>query len=378
MIPRCEPHGRREYCLIYYILIVYLLLGRLGAANAQDTASFFFYQGYPYGSQASYNPGSVVINGGYGIWQVPSRYWNRGLFRAPYGRWWRNTWSSVGHPVRTIEAFGWERFLNTEILPADPLNRNREQFIPNYFLHGIGAGMHFRATAEWYAYHRFPHPRLWSLATMAAYHLTTEVVENGENTGPTVDAIADLYVFNPLGILLFSSDRVCRFFSGRLHLAEWSQQPAYNARTDNLENMGQFYVVRLPLDREGGWSAMAHFGLHGMLGLSRQTGDGRAWSATVGLMVEDLEAAVQEGTGQALAARLSWSGGIFYDRNNSLMASLMVSGLSHNRARLNIYPGVLRRGWLSPGISASWGHELVLGINLACCPLGIAWGSEPR
>ena len=369
---------RNIYSTYRYIFVWSLWLSIAGTAGAQDTASFFFYKGYHYGSQAGYNPGNVIINGGFGIWQVPSRYGERGMSRSPYGRWWRNTWNSVGHPVRTIEAFGWERFLTTEIFPADPLDRNREQFIPNYFLHGVGAGMHFRATAEWFEYHGFGHPRMWSLATMAAYHLTTEVIENGENTGLTVDPISDLYVFNPLGILLFSSDRVCRFFSQRLRLAEWSQQPAYNARTGNLENMGQFYVVKYPLMKDSGWSAIAHFGLHGMLGLSRQMVDGRAWSATAGLIVEDLEAAVQEGAGQALAAKLSWSGGLFYDRNNSLMTSLMVSGLPHNKAKLNVYPGVLKWGWFRPGLSASWGHEFVLGINLAYCPLGVAWGSEPR
>lgn len=309
---------------------------------------------------------------------MPSRAGDRRIFEAPYRRWWRNSWSSIGHPLRTIETVGWGKFLSTEIFPLDPMDRNREQFVPNYFLHGIGAGMHFRATSEWFQLHGFSYPRLWSLAAMAAYHLTTEMVENGPSPAPTLDPIADIYVFDPLGILLFSSDRVCRFFSHRLGLAEWSQQPCYNARTGNLENMGQFYVMRYPLKADKTWSAMAHFGLHGMVGLSRRFSNGRAWSATFGLMVEDLETAVQEGAGQAYTASLSWSAGIFYDRDNSLMASLMLSGLPHNRARLNLYPGILRCRGFSPGLSASWGHELVLGVNATFPLLGVAWSSEPR
>ncbi len=372
---------RSPGCVIIFSAICFVSLPFLqvpASAGQQDTASFFFYKGLGYGSQAVYNPAALVINGGYGIWQVPSRAGDRRIFEAPYRRWWRNSWSSIGHPLRTIEAVGWDRFLTNEIFPADPLDRNREQFVPNYFLHGVGAGMHFRATAEWFQCHGFSRPRLWSLAAMAAYHLTTEVVENGETTGPTLDPIADLYVFDPAGILLFSSDRVCRFFSGKLGLAEWSQQPCYNARTGNLENMGQFYVMRYPIKADRSWSLMAHYGLHGMAGLSRRLPDGRAWSATAGLMVENLEAAVQEGLGEAYAARLSWSAGLFYDRDNSLLASLMVSGLPHNRARLNVYPGVLRLGRFSPGIVASWGRELVVGVNAAFIPLGLAWGSEPR
>lgn len=359
----------------------YLLLLCLSAAPASgrpDTSSFFFYKGLRYGSQSVYNPGTVILNGGYGIWQVPSRAGDRRIFEAPYRRWWRNSWASIGHPLRTIEAVGWDKFLANEVFPVDPMDRNREQFVPNYFLHGIGAGMHFRATAEWFQFHGFPHPRLWSLATMAAYHLTTEVVENGEASGPTLDPIADIYVFNPAGILLFSSDRVCGFFAGKLGLTEWSQQPCYNARTGNLENMGQFYVMRYPLRADRSWSLMAHYGLHGMAGLSRRFPDGRSWSATAGLMVENLEAAVQEGPGEAYAARLSWSAGLFFDRENCLLASLMVSGLPHNKARLNLYPGVLKLGSFSPGIIASWGHELVVGVNAAFVPLGLAWGSKPR
>lgn len=365
-----------KYSIYCYILIACLTAGT--ACGHPDSSSLFFYQGLGYGSQAVYNPGTVIVNGGYGIWQVPVNYGYRKIFAAPYRRWWENNWRSLGHPLRTIGTVGWGEFLATEVFPFDPLDRNREQFVPNYFLHGIGAGMHFRATAEWYQLHGFPRPRLWSLATMAAYHLLTEVVENGESRGPTLDPIADFYVFNPAGILLFSSDRVCGFFSRRLGLAEWSQQPCYNARTGNLENMGQFYVMRYPLKTDRSWSALAHFGLHGMAGVSRTLPDGRSYSASFGLMVENLESAAQEGLGGALAARLSWSAGLFYDRHRSLMASLMVSGLPHNKARLNVYPGMLRMGSFSPGISASWGHELVVGINAACFPLGAAWSSAPR
>lgn len=309
---------------------------------------------------------------------MPARDHDRGIFRLPYRAWWGNTWASLGSPVGTVNRFGWKRFLTTEVFPSDPLNRNREQFIPNYFLHGVGAGMHYRATAEWYQHHGFHRPRLWSLATMAAYHLLTETVETAGSGDLAVDAIADIYIFNPMGILLFSSDRVCRFFSGRLGLAEWSQQPVLNARTGNLENMGQFYVVRHPLSRDGAWSAMVHFGLHGMVGLSHNRPGGRSYSATAGLMVENLITADQEGEGRVLTAELTWSGGLFYDVNRSLMMSLMASGLSTNRARVNVYPGALKVGPFSPGMFAAWGRDLTFGLTCSYSPLGLGWGSHPQ
>jgi len=42
-----------------------------GTAN-HDTTQYFFYHALPYGSQATYNPMNVIINGGYGILQIPN------------------------------------------------------------------------------------------------------------------------------------------------------------------------------------------------------------------------------------------------------------------------------------------------------------------
>lgn len=344
----------------------------------RDTASFYFYKGLPYGSQAAYNPGNVIINGGYGIFQVPARYHNRQIFGLPYRYLFETCWDHLRHPLANIEGYGWKRFLTTEVLPGSPFNRKSGQFIPNYFLHGIGAGLHYRATAEWYQYHGFPRPRLWSLASMAVYHFLTEAVENGGSREVSVDGIADIYIFNPLGIILFSCDPVCRFFSRTLSLSEWSLQPVYNARTGNLENMGQFYVVRYPLNRERDIEAMVHFGLHGMVGLSKRLSRGRCLSGTLGLMVEDLVRVDQELQGRALTAELTWSGGVFYDRSNSLLASLMVSGLPQNRLRLNLYPGVLGVGRFRPGFFAAWGdEEITWGLTWQAVPLGLGWGAPP-
>jgi hypothetical protein len=89
----------------------------------------------------------------------------------------------------------------------------------------------------------------------------SEIVENRGNKGITVDHIADLYIFDPIGILFFTNDGVCRFFSEKLHLAEWSMQPAYNFSNGNLENMGQFYVMKYPISSDKRWNLTVLFGL---------------------------------------------------------------------------------------------------------------------
>ena len=337
----------------------------------------YFYHALPYGTQATYNPFNVIINGGYGILQI-RQYSNdedvRRITSYDYRHWLETTWQTVGHPVRTINTFGWRRFITTEVFPLT-LNMNRNQWVPNYFLHGIGGGLHFRATEEWFDYHGFSNPRLWSLGTMVIYHGLSEVVENAGRTDATVDHIADLYIFDPLGILLFMNDGVCRFFSQTLNLAEWSMQPCYNVGNGNLENMGQFYVAKYPISRDNSWYLMTHFGLHGMFGFSRHVREGHSVSLTAGFLVEDLIEAEQDDGGSAQKAVLTWRAGAFYDLNNALLASVMVSTKRASQIRINVYPGVVRIGNWSPGFFLSGSKEWVFGINFGYVPIGPALGS---
>jgi len=270
------------------------LLALASQANAQEFRPYYFYHALPYGTQSIYNPLNVIINGGFGILQIPCYdEYGRKIASFQYREWLENVWLTIGHPIRTLNEFGWKRFFTNEVIPTT-LNLNKTQWVPNYFLHLIGAGMHSRATEEWYRYHVFSHPRLWSIGTMVIYHVLSEVVENKGNKEVTSDHLADLFIFDPLGILLFANDGVCRFFSEKLHLAEWSMQPAYNFYNGNLENMGQFYVVKYPITKDSVWNLMIHFGLHGTAGVSYRKPDGHAFSMTGGFMVENLVRAEQD------------------------------------------------------------------------------------
>jgi hypothetical protein len=341
-----------------------------------DPRPYFFYHALPYGTQLNYNPLNVIVNGGYGILQIPqsiSSEYGRRILDYPYVDWSKNVWSTVGHPIRTINEFGWKDFITTELFPLT-LNMQGNQWVPNYFLHLIGGGLHFRATEEWYRYRGFGAPRIWSIGTMVAYHALSEVVENQGKKGLAVDHLADLLVFDPLGILLFTNDDVCRFFSEKLNMAEWSMQPAMNIATGNLENMGQFYVVKYPVSNNERWNLMIHFGLHGMAGFAHQWQDGRSLALTGGFLVEDLVEIEPGGGERVLQGVLTWRVGVFYDMNNSLLASLMISSVAENRVRLNVYPGVLRLGAFSPGFFVSGDEEWVVGVYVSFVPIGAAWG----
>ena len=47
------------------------------------------------------------------------------------------------------------------------------------------------------------------------------------------------------------------------------------------------------------------------------------------------------------------SAGVFWDRHNSLMASLLYANTQTYRLRLNVYPGVLKLAGWSPGLFAA-------------------------
>jgi hypothetical protein len=140
--------------------------------------------------------------------------------------------------------------------------------------------------------------------------------------------------------------------------------------------MGQFYVAKFPFSKDKRWSIMAHFGLHGMFGFSHRLSDEHSLSLTGGFLVEDLIRAEQEGEGMALKAVLTWRAGVFYDRNNSLMASLMVGTIPEYRIRMNVYPGIFRIGPFSPGLFLSGSTEWVVGIHVSYIPMGVAWGTK--
>ncbi len=220
------------------------LIGFISSGSPAQEPSAYFYHGYDYGSEAMFNPLSIVINGGYGIFQLGQRH--RRLAAVDYHTGWRDVWDNISHPWRSIRAYGEENFIRTEILPTTMAPRS-SQYLPNYQNHLIGGGMTYRALVEWFRWHEFPKPKLWALLSLTAYHTLNEIVENNLYRGVNVDPIVDMLIFNPLGVMLFSSDRVARFFSETLHLRNGSFFPTINPALGTLENNGQNFAIKIRL-----------------------------------------------------------------------------------------------------------------------------------
>jgi len=136
--------------------------------------------------------------------------------------------------------------------------------------------------------------------------------------------------------------------------------------------MGQFYVVKFPLERTRSWNAIAYFGMQELFGITRTFEGEKSLSLTGGVIVNSLSATDISISQKAYTANLRWSAGVFYDVKNSLLVSLVISGADHNRFRLNVFPGLFRIGGFSPGIFVDNTGNWAAGVSIRYCPLGIA------
>jgi hypothetical protein len=347
-------------------LIAASIVGLICTAAAQER---YFYHNLPYGSEALYNPVSLLLNGSYDIVQMENR--SREIFTLPYAQGTANVFRNLASPFSMISEYGWWNFIKREVFPLS-LNVNDGQWWPNYELHLIGGGMTSVMMSEWYEDHGFSSPMVWSLATMAAYHLLNEAVENGSYQGNNVDPIADIYIFDIGGILLFSSEPVRRFFSEELHLTDWSLQPSIALNNGTLQNNGQYFSLKWKFPFSDSYSLFHYFGLRGLFGVSRRFESGEAISVGAGVRAVSLK--LLDPNFFLLTTVLKWEVGFFYDRNNSLLASLFVGGAADNPVTLNIYPGILKIANFSPGVWAlySRNYGLSFGITTVWVP-GVAF-----
>jgi hypothetical protein len=346
--------------------IVLTVLAGSGTAAAQE-GQYYFYHGLTFGSEATFNPGVKLLQGGFYILDTDNR--SNNPFNIKYEDGFSNVTWNLAHPFDAIEDYGWKRFLTTEILPNP--SRRTAQWVPNYFGHIIGEGMTFRATEEWFRFHGHPHPRRLALFTTLLESLLNEVVENGSYRGTNVDPIADVYIFNPLGILLFRSDKVAAFFSRTLHLTYWPRQLVLDPSSGTFENVGHDNVFKLPLS--GSVALFGSYGTHSLAGLTFRGPPGHSISVAGGVMAKELVDAEPGLPSRSLTATIVPALGFFYDQQNSLLFSVVVAPRKDDKMSLNLYPGVLKIRGISPGLVLAVGgvRKVSFGLTLPGVPVGL-------
>lgn len=337
-----------------------LLLGLGLAAQAPGPV---FYRDVWYGSDSSFNPFTSVVNWTFDTLQVPESF---DEYRA------RQRWVQVRdnllHPGRaTATRGGWDDFLNRQVVPY---RMSEPDWIPNWTLHLVGGGMLYRKKAEWFEAKGMPAPYVMAGILTVAEELAAEVIEKA-STKPD-DEVADVLLFLPAAMVLFNSDAVARFTRDRLDLLEWPYQPVYDPEAvrpwgsrGHLTNVGQSFVARPALFRSRSLRPFVHVGMTNLLGLTHKVTatDHLSWGLGAAMVH------AQDPT------RVRTSGGVFWDRNGSLMASLILNGTDRLKARLNVYPGVLGgRRWWSPGLYVGLGEQrdVSIGFTWRFLPVGLA------
>lgn len=332
-----------------------------------------FYWGYDYGSQSLFGPSSVFLNRGYDVFQLRPR--NRSMFNQAYGLDGRNVLRNVANPFPAIEDRGWGRFTREELLPLS-WTTETARWAPNYGLHLIGGGVTYRALSEWFDAHDVPLPAAWSIATMYAAAFVNESLENKHFVGFNTDCLADLYVFDLAGILLFSIDPVAHFFSDTFIVSDWSLQPAIEVPSGALHNVGNYYSVKLPLPRYERLRLFGYMGFSTMGGVSVKVTPELSVSAAAGGRITSLENASTTTLENHVTARPS--GALFLDKNDSLLASLQVSDVSDYFVHLNVYPNAIVH--TNPGIGffgvLARDGRFITGISVTgSLGLGVAAGN---
>ena len=265
-------------------LILFLVL--LWTHAIADTTSYYFYKpDIDYGSESLFNPVYTLIDGSYDILRNGAH--TKNIFKQPYSDGFNNVMNNISRPIYHIKRYGWNNFVKREIINLST-DVQVSQFMPNIGLHLIGNGMQYVKLYEWYDYHNYPYPKLLSFITTTSYQLINEIVENGSFQGTNVDPISDLLIFNPLGILLFSTNFGKKVFSEKIKLLDWSLMPFYNPIQHSIENAGQQYAAKLSLSREKKYSLFLYWGVISTIGLSCHLNSTDAISFSAGGIVYKL------------------------------------------------------------------------------------------
>jgi hypothetical protein len=334
-----------------------------------------FYRSRPYGSELSFNPLTEVLNEGFDMFRLNN--YDRRLGTFPFRRAAANVFHQITHPDSAFRAYGGDWTVRDELLPLSMGKSGGPQWLANYTCHFLGSGMVSARMVEWYEARGVPHAVALSTVSMFAAHYLNEMVEDGgaPTRTHTMDAIVDLYLFDVAGILAFRSERVQHLFSNdHLQLTNWQGQAAVTSPEYRLENTDQEFILRAGVPGTQKWRGLLGWGIYSMAGVSYGARDGMAVSLAAG---SDIKSHTDSLSGKTTT--LAPYGGLFIDRQGSLLASFVVKDSPEIVFSGNIYPGVLHIGGTTFGL---WGqmlrdHRWRVGI-VPSWGLGIGRGGMPR
>lgn len=349
-------------------LCLVLLIG--SSSVAQEKHFYFYKPAQTRGSDAAFTPFTLLINGSVDALRL-SPDAGRDLTALKWKTDFKNVWKNLTDPVGSIRAYGWENFRRQELFNLS-FNVDDLQFIPNLADHVIGYGMQYAKVSEWYNAHGYGSPVLLGIGTSLVYQFINEVVQNGGISYVNVDCVADIYIYNTLGFVLFSFDDMKRFFSETMQLNDWSLQPLYIPRNHHLENAGQEFVMRYTLPFAERYAPFICWGVNSIAGLSYRYDEVNRISVGIGNAISGMTTKYR---GEFLSATPNFERaiGLFWDNDGSLLAGLIVCGQKSANAQLNVYPGLVDLYGIRPGCYLGVGGRegLVFGVSFMNLPVSL-------
>lgn len=301
------------------------------------------------GSDSTFNPLSHYLNLSFDTAQNPNYFTQKNYFYN-HGV----LWERVKNPFKTIdENGGYGNLLANEFFGL--------RAIPNYTLHLLGGGYDYRWLSEWYEKAGVPMPYLFAFVNSYLANIGNESIETTAKAVTFTDHVADLYFFDIAGKLLFLSDDVVKFTHDTLQMRAWHFQPMLNLRSVEIDNAASNYIFRPRLFGKK-VRPFIQMGLSILAGVSFLIDETDSITVSGGIVPTDPLQLV----GDPMA-------GIFWDRDDSLLASLTLNGTSQLYARLNVYPGVIRVLDWKTGVYLAYSKadEFYFGLSIYL-PLGFS------
>ena len=298
----------------------------------------YFHRGRDFGTDAYAGPFDVILNKGYATAQWVKSGSDRSLiFENSYG--WRSVWNSVRHPGQAAEASGgWGPLLRNHVIPFSSSDWKSWAWASNYTGHLLEGGIANRRLTEWFEARGVPGARVLAGITTMGASVLNEAYEVGRRPARGATMV-DLVMFDLGGVLLFQSDRVSRFFAQRAGAALWPLQASITAPDGRLINNGHHLVFKLPLRSSERVSLFVKTGLGLQIGLSFKRADGRSLSFALG--GESRKQFIDPVTGLE-KVEFGFAAGLWWDYDNTLLASLLLDESTRRFLALNVYPGVWR------------------------------------
>ena len=374
----------RGFLLCGLVAVLCPDLAQAENSSAQEEMTYYFLKDVDYGSQSTFGPLQVILNSGFDI--LRSGSYPNSLTQIDFATGFVNVWDNILNPIDNIRATQpWSDFVAHEIFPYKAFDPDHGHFVPNYFLHTIGEGMLFRQLTEHYHREGNAYPRTSALLTLFGAQLLNEVVENSGHRGPNVDPIADLLIFNPLGYLLFAFEGSAHFFSTYFQVTYWPGQATLSPTNLGIYNPGENFTFRVPFGSLP-VGLFTYMGSEGLAGLSYKLNAldriQLAWGYRV-VWLEDENAENPDVNSRMMRPVKpgNWLMGFFWDRNDSLMLSVLAGIKAEPTLRINLYPGILDLGeWkLGAFVWTSRSEGLIAGFSFGNSPLGLGFqaGNDP-